>query len=42
MLDYFFISKNIRNSILECNYIHEPRFKNISDHSAMLLTLSND
>ncbi len=39
--DNIFISKEFTSSILTCDYIHEPRLNNLSDHSAMCLKLKN-
>lgn len=38
-LDHVFISDSLRPHTKTCRYVHEPRDKKLSDHSAMRLTL---
>jgi len=38
-LDHIFISDRLRPHVKSCRYVHEPRNNNLSDHSAMRLTL---
>lgn len=39
--DHIFVSENIKNTVLKCNYIHETRQESsITDHSAMIIELS--
>jgi exonuclease III len=37
--DHFFISEDLVKVVLDCKYDHEARFRKLSDHSAMWLTL---
>lgn len=38
--EHCFVSKNLKQLVKACNYLHEPRETNLSDHSAMLLEVS--
>lgn len=37
--DHFFVSKHMASRIVECRYLHQARGQNLSDHSAMYLTM---
>lgn len=38
--DHFFISRELSRYIVRCSYIHTPRIRKLSDHSAMYLELA--
>lgn len=38
--DHFFVSRELSQHIVECSYIHDVRSLNLSDHSAMYLTIA--
>ena len=37
--DYAFVSQDLVEAVRECEYIHEPRERGLSDHAAIVLTL---
>ena len=40
-LDHFFVHNNLKEKVVSCNYIHDYREEKISDHSMMLLELTD-
>lgn len=38
-LDYAFVSRSIIERVIKCEYLHYPRVKNLSDHSALVIEL---
>lgn len=38
--DYAFVSRDLAESILQCEYRHDPRTRGLSDHAGLLLSLS--
>lgn len=38
--DHCFVSDDLKNTVQECYYLHEPREIKLSDHSAMILELN--
>lgn len=41
-IDHFFVDGQLSERITNCEYIHEYRVNNISDHSMMVLELNNE
>ena len=37
--DYAFVSQDLAGAVRECEYLHEPRERGLSDHAALMLTL---